>query len=188
MATVGMRDLYYALITEKEVDGKTKSTYGAPKRMAKAISADLSVTVAEGKLHADDAVDAAEREFAGGTLTLGVNDLSDEVLSDLLGQEVDADGTLYAGDDDVAPYVAVGFRCRKPGGEYKYIWLYKVKFGVPNENYATKGESITFNTPTITGDIMRRPDDGKWKTQHTGKPEDAVPAAWFTAVKEKTAG
>ena len=184
MATVGLRDLFYAKITEVTDETSTKTTYDAPKRMAKAINADLSVEVAEGKLHADDAVDEVEREFVGGTLTLGVNDISDEVQADLLGHTLAEDGTLYANADDSAPYVALGFRCKKPGGKFKYIWLYKVKFGEPSENYATKGENITFNTPTITGDIMRRPDDNNWKAQHTGLPSEAVPAAWFTAVKE----
>ena len=188
MATVGLRDLFYAKITEVETEGVVKSTYDTPKRMAKAINADLTVEVAEGTLYADDAADEVEREFVGGTLTLGLNDLSDEVAADLLGHTLAEDGTLYAGADDTAPYVAVGFRARKPGGKFKYMWLYKVKFGVPSENYATKGESITFNTPSIVGDIMRRPDDGNWKAQHTGLPSESVPSAWFTKVKEPTAG
>ena len=185
MATIGLKDLYYAIVTETETTGKIKSTYSTPKRMAAAIRADLSVEVAEGKLHADDAVDESAREFVGGTLALGVNDLSDEVMAELLGHTLAEDGTLYANADDTSPYVAVGFRCKKPDGKFKYIWLYKVRFAVPSENYETKGQSITFNTPTITGDIMRRPDDGNWKAQHTGKPEEAVPAAWFAAVKEQ---
>ena len=188
MATVGLRDLFYAKITEVDTEGVVKSTYDTPKRMAKAISADMSVEVAEGKLHADDAVDEVEREFVGGTLTIGVNDLSDEVQADLLGHTLAVDGTLYSGGDDVAPYVAVGFRARKPGGKFKYVWLYKVKFGEPSENYATKGDNITFNTPTITGSIMRRPDDGQWRAQHVGLPSESVPSAWFTKVKEPTAG
>ena len=44
MATIGLRDLYRALIT---TDENGKETYGKPVRMAKAISAELSVEVSE---------------------------------------------------------------------------------------------------------------------------------------------
>ena len=72
MATIGLRDLYYATITE-EAEGQEK--YGTPVRLAKAISAELSVEVAESILYADDGADEVVREFVSGELTLGVNDL-----------------------------------------------------------------------------------------------------------------
>ena len=34
------------------------------------------------------------------------------------------------------------------------MWLYKVQFSENAENSATKGESIEWQTPTITGRIM----------------------------------
>ena len=51
MATIGLDKLYYADITEDE-DGD--ETYGTPKVLAKAISADLSIELAEAILYADD--------------------------------------------------------------------------------------------------------------------------------------
>lgn len=179
MATVGLRDLYYSIITETE----TETTYAKPERLAKAISADLTVEVAEGTLHADDGVDEVAREFSGGTLTLNINDLTPEGAAAILGQKAGSEGVVYASADDVAPYVAVGFRAKKPRGMFKYVWLYKVRFAVPNENYQTKGDSITFNTPEIVGDILQRPD-GYWKADHVAAETDSVAAGWFTAVKE----
>lgn len=179
MATVGLRDLYYSIVTENG----DETTYAAPVRLAKAISAGLSVDVAEGKLYADDGVDEVAREFTGGTLTLNVNDLSIESAAAILGQKAGTDGVVYVSADDVAPYVAVGFRAKKSDGKFKYIWLYKVKFSVPSENYQTKGETITFNTPEITGNILKRPD-GYWKADHVADEKDAIAADWFKAVKE----
>ena len=57
MATIGLRDLYRAPITVGE-DGE--ETYGTPVRMAKAISAEMSVEVAEAILYADDGADEVE--------------------------------------------------------------------------------------------------------------------------------
>ena len=51
MATIGLDMLYYAPITE-DADGD--ETYGTPAKLAKAISADLSVELAEATLYADD--------------------------------------------------------------------------------------------------------------------------------------
>lgn len=181
MATIGLRDLYYATITEGEEGGET---YGTPVRMAKAVSAELSVEVAESTLYADDGADEVVREFVSGELTLGVNDLPPAILSALLGQKQDTDKVVYASEEDVAPYVAIAFRARKANGEYKYIWLYKVKFGVPSESYTTKGDSIEFTTPEIVGTIMKRPD-GKWKAEHVAKPTESAAQAWFTKVREE---
>ena len=72
MATIGLRDLYRAPITIG-TDGAEE--YGTPVRMAKAISAELSVEVAEAILYADDGADEVVKEFVSGEITLNVNDL-----------------------------------------------------------------------------------------------------------------
>ena len=71
MATIGLRDLYRAPITVGE-SGEEK--YGTPVRMAKAISAEMSVEVAEAILYADDGADEVVKEFVSGELTLNVNE------------------------------------------------------------------------------------------------------------------
>lgn len=181
MATIGLRDLYRAPITVGENGAET---YGSPVRMAKAISAELSVEVAEAPLYADDAIDTIVKEFVSGKITLNVNDLLPADLAALLGQEQDDDNVVYAADTDEAPYFAIGFRARKAGGTYKYIWLYKVKFSIPDESYATKGDSIEYTTPEIVGQFIKRPD-GLWKAEHVGGAAgDTVASGWFTTVRE----
>ena len=51
MATIGLRDLYRAPIT---IGTDGAEDYGTPVRMAKAISAEISVEVAEAILYADE--------------------------------------------------------------------------------------------------------------------------------------
>ena len=102
MATIGLRDLYRATVTETTTSGVTTTTYGAPVRMAKAISAELSVEVAEAPLYADDAIDEIVKEFVSGEITLNVNDLLPADLAALLGQTQDADNVVYAADTDEA--------------------------------------------------------------------------------------
>ena len=50
--TLGLKDLFYAICTEK--DGV--ESYGLPKKLAEAMSADLSVKTATADLYADDAI------------------------------------------------------------------------------------------------------------------------------------
>ena len=180
MATIGLRDLYRAPITVGE-DGEEK--YGTPVRMAKAISAEMSVEVAEAILYADDGADEVVKEFVSGELTLNVNDLMPADLAAILGQTQDDDQVVYAGENDDPPYMAIGFRAKKAGGTYKYIWLYKVKFAIPSENYQTKGDSIEFTTPEIVGQFIKR-SDGLWKAEHVAEPTNSVATAWFTSVRE----
>lgn len=153
MATIGLDRLYYAKITEGE---NGEETYATPTPMAKAISAELSVELAEAILYADDGAAEIVKEFKNGTLALGIDDIGSTVASDLIGATIDDNHVLISTSEDGGTPVAVGFRAKKANGKYKYYWLYKVKFGIPATNLATKGDSITFSTPTIEGTIMRR--------------------------------
>lgn len=191
MATIGLDKLFYSKITE-DTDGN--ETYESPVQLAKAMSAELSVELAEATLYADDGAAEIVKEFKSGTLSLGVDDIGAWVASDLTGATIDENGVVVSASEDGGDPVAVGFRAKKSNGKYKYYWLYRVKFGIPATNLATKGDSITFSTPTIEGTILRRNKvDGKGK--HPWKAEvtegDATVSAetitnWYKEVYEPT--
>ena len=189
MATIGLDKLFYAKITEDESGDET---YATPVQLAKAMTADLSVELAEATLYADDDASEIVQEFKNGTLSLGVDDIGAAVASDLTGATIDANGVVVSASEDGGEPVAVGFRAKKSNGKYKYYWLYRVKFGIPATNLATKGDSITFSTPTIEGTILRRNKvDGKgkhpWKAEVT-EGDTAVTADiianWYKQVYE----
>jgi phi13 family phage major tail protein len=189
MATIGLDSLYYAKITE---DANGVETYATPTILAKAISAELSVELAEAILYADDSAAEVVKDFKSGTLKLGVNDIGNIAASDLTGATIDDNGVIVYASENVGAPVAVGFRAQKSNGTYRYFWLYRLKFGIPATNLATKADSITFSTPSIEGTIMRRnkPDGmGKhpWKSEVTegdAGVADATISGWFTAVYE----
>lgn len=191
MATIGLKDLYYSIITEDE-DGE--ESYATPVKLAPAISASLSTNFDVAQLFADDKVEDDLRDFTSGTISLGVSAISDAVAAILTGSTVDSNGCLVDTDDDVAPYVAIGFRAKTSKGKYRYVWLYRVKFTVPNDSFATKGESIQFTTPTIEGTFYKRnkPDSrgrNPWRYSVT-EGEVAGSAStienWFKTVPEPT--
>lgn len=189
MATIGLDKLYYAPITE---DANGNETYGTPEVLAKAISAELSVELNEAILYADDGAAEVVKEFKSGTLSLGIDDIGAEIASALSGATIDSNGVVVSGSDDGGTPVAVAFRARKSNGKYRYYWLYRVKFGIPATNLQTKGDSISFQTPTIEGTIMRRNkvdfnDNHPWKAEVTEGAEgvdDSVISTWYDAVYE----
>lgn len=189
MATIGLDKLYYATITDDE---NGEEIYGTPTQLAKAISAELSVELAEATLYADDGAAEIVKEFKNGTISLGVDGIGSTTAAALTGVTVDKNNVVVSNSEDGGNPVAVGFRAKKSNGKYKYYWLYRVKFGIPATNLATKGDSITFSTPTIEGTVLRRnkPDtSGKhpWKAEVTEGDKD-VPASvisgWYTEVYE----
>ncbi|MBR4767158.1 MAG: phage tail protein [Clostridia bacterium] len=189
MATIGLDDLYYATITE---GNNGVETYGTPVKLAKAISADLSMELAEAILYADDAAAESVKAFKNGKISLGIDELGSANAAALLGARVDSKGVLVSATEDTSPYVAIGFRALKANGKYRYFWLYKVQFAVPSASLQTKGDNITFQTPTIEGTVIRRnkPDTaGKhpWKAEitegETGADQTTI-TGWFTTVYE----
>ncbi|CAC9706201.1 hypothetical protein IE368CO2PC_00109 [Enterococcus faecalis] len=189
MATIGLDKLYYATITDDE---NGEEIYGTPTQLAKAISAELSVELAEATLYADDGAAEIVKEFKNGTISLGVDDIGSTTAAALTGVTVDKNNVVVSNSEDGGDPVAVGFRAKKSNGKYKYYWLYRVKFGIPATNLATKGDSITFSTPTIEGTVLRRnksDTSGKhpWKAEVTEGDKD-VPASiissWYTEVYE----
>jgi phi13 family phage major tail protein len=189
MATIGLDRLYYAKITENE---NGEETYDTPVPLAKAITAELSVELAEATLYADDGAAEVVKEFQSGTLTLGVADIGVAVAEVLTGATLDDNNVLISASEDGGAPVAIGFRAKKANGKYRYFWLYRVKFGIPATNLQTKGDSITFSTPTIEGTVMRRnkPDgQGKhpWKAEVSEDDPGVSPetiTGWYTEVYE----
>ncbi len=189
MATIGLDNLYYAEITEAEGGDET---YGTPVKLAKAIKADLAIELAEAILYADDGASEVIKEFKSGKLTLGIDDIGTTVAEILTGSKIDDNKVLISASEDGGDPVAIGFRAKKANGKYRYFWLYRVKFGVPETNLETKGDSISFKTPAIEGVIMRRNklDDNEnhpWKAEVNEDDTGVLPATitgWFTTVYE----
>ena len=189
MATIGLDKLYYSKITE---DASGNETYATPVALAKAIKADLSVELAESTLYADDAASAVVKEFKSGKLSLGIDDIGVTAAQDLTGATIDENHVLISASENSGAPVAIGFRAKKANGKYRYFWLYRVIFGIPATNLATKGDSITFSTPTIEGTVIRRnKSDGQdkhpWKAEVN--EDDALVTAgtisgWYTSVYE----
>lgn len=181
MAQIGLRDVYIAILKSDEVG---KAEYEVPKRIVGAMKANINPNASSATLFADDGPMDTASTLGNIELELGLADLPLDVQAELLGHSYDEEtGVLSKAANDVAPWVAVGFRSLKSDGAYRYFWLTKGKFSVQEEGIETKGDSVNFQTPTIKGSFAKRTADDKWEiTADSANEASATTVAnWFKA-------
>ena len=179
MAVIGLSKPYYGIY--KATGNAVSYENGAV--MGKATEANIEInTTEDNNLYADNGIAETDRSFAGGTLNLSTDDLSQEVTKAILGlTETAITGIEGVTDTSVkelvyydtqnTPYLGVGFIVKKKvGGTYKWraVVLCKVMFSVPADAATTQGESIEWQVPELSSTIMR--DDSEthmWKREAT---------------------
>lgn len=179
MAVIGLSKPYYGIYSA--IGNAVSYANGAV--MGKATEANIEInTTEDNNLYADNGIAETDRSFAGGTLNLNTDDLSQEVTKAILGLTETAitgiEGVtdtsvkeLVYDDTQNTPYLGVGFIVKKKvGGEYKWraVVLCKVMFSVPADAATTQGESIEWQVPELSATIMR--DDSEthvWKREAT---------------------
>lgn len=187
MATIGLRDVHYAILTR---DDATGVAYETPVRIAGAISANVNPNTSSATLFADDGPYDSATTMGEIELELNMADIPAAVQAALLGHTY-AQGMVVKKASDQPPYVAIAYRSLKSNGAYRYTWLYKGKFADGEENNQTKGDSIEWQTPTITGSFLKRDFDDAW--QNSADSDDpnansATIANWFNSVVNPPAG
>ncbi len=157
---IGLRDVYYALQLTDVVSVGT--TYAAPVRIIGAITANVNPNASSETLFADDGPMESATALGEISLELNMAHLPLAVQGVLLGHTAPAGGVMNRKSNDIPPWVALGFRSLKTNGGYRYTWLPKGRFMVPEMNAETKGDTINFQTPTITGAFVKRDFDDIW--------------------------
>lgn len=165
-------------------------TYDTPVSMGDAMSVELNLTAAEGRLYAESRLAEYKKLITGGTASVGVKYITDAAQKLLFGMSENtrnvgtstSQKSLKATAKDIAKYVGMGFYAPDAiDGTDKYtaVFVYKVLFGAPGYVYATKGDSITFQTPTTTGEFLADDSEDKniMETATLASESDAV--AWI---------
>ena len=189
---IGVSNFHYAKMTTEETL-TTLPTYATPVSAPGLMSANINPNSSIDTLFADDG--PFETAATNGQIEVEIqkNALSTANKVDLLGKTVDSKGGIVSSDTDIPPWVAVGFKSLKSNGKYRYIWLYKGKFSDPEDNNETKGDSINWQSDTITGNFAKLmyeyTANGKiirpWKYEMDEEDEAAnatTIAGWFDAV------
>ena len=163
------------------VIAKYAVTAGAPVYsdgvvLAAAISANITASTASEKLYADGKVKEEVSDFTGGKISVNTDDLSDEKSALLLGHTFSTETGLVAKSTDVAPYVGFGFVgevVRDGVRAHRAVWLTKVLFSEPADEFSTKTEKVSFGTAKLEGSLAPDCTD-TWKREKTFTTLDAA--------------
>lgn len=160
-------------------------SYGAPFRIAPAVSASITPETSDDSFYADDIALISNRTISSITVELETADIPDEVQAKLLGLQIDENGVLHDNINAQAPQIALAFRSLKSNGKYKYVVLYRGAFGVGEDEYQTKEESATFQTTTISATFLPTVHNGDWRVsvnEDSPQVKQEVVDAWFEEV------
>lgn len=182
MATTGLKNFHYAIVT---ADTASDYTTSVPKRIPGGISVTATTTTNTSTLYADDGAAATDTAIGSTQVTINTKDLPTEIEAELLGHTVSADGVLIEKTDSVAPYVAVGFSGATSDGGEMFVWLFKGRFAIPDQNLQTRGENVEYQTPTIVGQFIKRTHDNAFRAKVVSTDEGVNPIViedWFKSV------
>lgn len=189
MAFVGLQYAVAAPI-QTETPG-APVTYKQGMVIGKMIGANINYTRNSDPLYADDTMAENDNSIVGGTISINVDDLSDEALVAVTGL---IEGTAGSGGStpaeyretgDSSPYVGVGYlRVRRKAGVTSYVayWVHKCLLAIAQEQAQTKGQTISWQTPTLEGQIMGVVINADGKTDyrtHATFTTQAAAVAWL---------
>lgn len=167
-------------VAAKYEDSTGTPVYSDGTVIAKAMRASITINRNNVKVHADDDIDEIDQSFIDGAITLGINELTLDKESYLLGHRTTETGGAISHKEDIAPFLGFGIYSKaKKDKAYEWLahWYHKVQFGEPNDETTTEGETVVFQTPTIEGVIMKD-INGDWRTKETFNTEAEV-KAWL---------
>jgi len=121
MATrIGCDNLVYAkMTTEDTVD--QAPVYGEVNAAPGVMSININPNGSLETLFADDGPMETATTLGKIDVEIQKNELTTQNKADLLGHEIDGNGAVVYSDNDVPPYVAIGFRTLKSNGKYRYV-------------------------------------------------------------------
>ena len=169
-----------------------KISYDTAMSMGDAMTANLELKFAEGRLYAESALAEYMKKVTGLTISQGVKYIPDDAQK-LLFKAYELSRSVGSGSPSTVKSMAYG---KVSTGQYvgtafyapdmidgvemfTAIFVHKTLFGPPSRTLQTLGASITFQTPTTSGEALV--DDAghlmEWKSFDT----EAEAIAWIDA-------
>lgn len=155
MAKIGIKGLTYAPYTSG--GSGSAVVYGTGVALEDyMIRADLTEERSDTSFFADDHKIDADNSMTGVSVALELSNMTDALEKALLGHAAGT-GTELNATDAEAPFVGIGFIRKerfKGTATYHAYWIYKVQFSRDADSTNTKGESVEFQTESVTGDAV----------------------------------
>lgn len=153
----GLKNVYYAVVTETTTNGVTTSTYGTPVALPGAVGLDLSANQEVNNFYADDGVYYITQSDATYEGDLEIADIPDQFKKDIFGDVVDDDGALVEATGNPIVYFALIFETTGDAGGHRTVF-YKCSATRPNASGQTKEDSVEVQTQTLSITAIARAD------------------------------
>lgn len=140
-------------------------TYSNAFKCGKAINTSVTPNYNSASLYADNAQQEQVDEFNNAKVELGVDTMPIKAAELLFGHKITDSEEETDNTEDSGSYVGYGFitsEMQNGVKKYRACFLTKVKFTEGAESYQTKGNSIQFATPTLTG-VATGNKDNVWR-------------------------
>ena len=143
---------------------KKEGGYEAPLSAGDAMSANLELRFAEGRLYAESSLAEYLKKATGGTISIATKYIPQDAQVDLYGlqettytvSEKQIKALTHSGND-TPNYVGTTFYAPDMIDNVEKItcvFVYRALFGPPSYAFQTRGESFNFQTPTTTGEFL----------------------------------
>lgn len=190
---IGLDNLYFALVTQ---DDGAAYVAGVPEYLAPAATASMDPQSSFNIQYADNQPYEIMTAEAETKVVLEVTGLGLLQLATIIGRTFDSvTGRMYD-NGGVPPYVAIGFRSLKSNGNFRYFWLLKGKFTMPNEAIETLADKPAPKTLKLDFTAIRTTfkytlpgaitDSVKRVIGDTDTAAFTAGATWFSQVQTPT--
>lgn len=177
-------------------------SYTNKQKVGDAMTAQLELRYAEGRLYAESALAEYLRKAVGGTISIGVKYIRAAAQQMLFGSEQKTRSVSYmpSGSTSTTTASIVGLKIgAKTDGKYVGVAFYapdmvdgaekftcikiaKALFGPPGMSLQTAGENIQFVTPTTTGEFMADDSTDQDLIEVAIADTEEAAIAWVAAV------
>lgn len=186
MPKIGLKNLYLARVLIDDPDVGT--IYEVPKRLHGLIQADIKPASSTENFYSDDMTSETIFQLGDISIDLEIGDIPSDMQMYMLGAKIDSNGVIHYSNNDVAPYMAIGYEAALSKGGSRYEWLFKGKFNLPESSSKTKGDKVEYQTQKISGVFIARKSDGEWKTNVDSTDNEIglrVKEKWFEKVYKR---
>ena len=161
----GLAGVYVAELSEKT----DNPTYSNGFQLGEGMAVTIAPQYAEGSVYGDNHRVKYKKKFKNANITLGTTRIPKQAEPVMFGKTEDSGGEVVSNQRDDGKYVGFGCYATEEGGpgedtKYSAVWIYKVKFADPGDDFETEGENITFKTPSLTGSAEPL-KHGDWKVK-----------------------
>lgn len=175
-------------VVAKYTASGTTVTYSDGMDLARGVDVSISPESSDDNIFFANnvAAESAPGTFTGGEVTLTVDGLKTAAERLILGLPEATGDWIDFGDDQVIPYVGIGFvvRYMEDGvTSYTGIVLRKCRFQMPETSAATQEEEIDWQTQELTANIFR--DDTAKHNWRSITTDQTTEAAAYALVKTK---